>query len=233
MDALYFFSLHTSHTLPTASCKKEYRCYLCSFTCTHCTHRTLYPHQSKPPTMTGIYVSIIFTCTHRTHRTLYPQLLERKNMDDLYFSGLHTLHTLPTASCKKKYGCSLFFWPAHIAHTTHSILQEKIWMLPIIFTCTHCTHRTLYPQLLERKNMDALYFFRLHTLHTPHTPHQTKPPTMTGIHVSIIFTCTHRTHSTLYPHLIERKNMDALYFLTCTHRETHIYIYIYIYRHIH
>merc|ERR1712081_2047 len=65
------------------------------FTCTHCTHRTLYPHQTKPPTMTGIYVSIIFTCTHCTHRTLYPQLLERKNMDALYFFGLHTSHTLP------------------------------------------------------------------------------------------------------------------------------------------
>merc|ERR1711942_313524 len=115
--------------------------------------------------MTGIYVCIIFTCTHRTHRTLYPQLLE-----------------------KKKYGCCLFFGPAHIAHTTHSILQEKIWMLPIIFTCTHCT---------------------------PY-PHQSKPTTMTGIYVSIIFTCTHRTHRTLYPQLLQRKNMDALYFF-CLH----------------
>merc|ERR1711954_40877 len=82
-----------------------------------------------------------------------------------------------------------FFWPEHIAHTTHSILQEKIWMLPTIFTCTHCTHRTLHP-------------------------HQSKPPTMTGLYVSIIFTCTHRTHCTLYPQLLERKNMDALYFFS-------------------
>merc|ERR1712082_31936 len=80
----------------------------------------------------------------------------------------------------------LFLWPAHIAHTSHRILQEKIWMLPIIFTCTHCTHHTLYP-------------------------HQTKPPTMTGIYVSIIFTCTHRTHRTHYPQHLARKNMDATY----------------------
>merc|ERR1712243_509376 len=120
----------TLHTLPTASCKKKYGCYLLfspahiahtahathSFlkekiwmlsiilACTHRTHRTRYPHQSKSPGMTGLYVSIIFTCTHRTHCTPYPHLLERKNMDALYFSGLHTSHTLPTASCKKKYG---------------------------------------------------------------------------------------------------------------------------------
>merc|ERR1712081_8343 len=140
MDALYFFGLHTSHTLPTASCKKKYGCYLL-FSPAHithtthrilqekiwmlpiiftCTHRTLYPHQSKPSTMTGLYVSIIFTCTHRTHRTLYPQLLERKNMDALYFFSLHTLHTLPTASCKKKYGCYLLYSPAHTEHTAHS-----------------------------------------------------------------------------------------------------------------
>merc|ERR1711954_48639 len=78
---LYFFGLHTSHTLPTESCKK--------------------------------------------------------NMDATYYFHLHTPHTphtLPTASLKKKYGCSLFFWLAHITHTTHSILQEKTWMLPIIFT---------------------------------------------------------------------------------------------------
>merc|ERR1711954_22706 len=143
MDSL-FFCLHTSHTLPTESCKKKYGCsqfiwpariahtthsilqekiwmlpiiFTCTH-CTHCTHRTRYPHQSKPPTMTGLYVSIIFTCTHRTHRTLYPQLLERKNMDALYFLGLHTSHTLPTASCKKKYGCYLLFSPAHTAHPT-------------------------------------------------------------------------------------------------------------------
>merc|ERR1712081_83288 len=100
-----------------------------------------------------------------------------------------------------------------IAHTTQSILQEKIWMLPIIFTCTHCTH---YPQNLARKNMDATYYFHLHTLHTPHTlptsVQTTHYDTMTGIYVSIIFTCTHRTHRTLYPQLLERKNMDALYF---------------------
>merc|ERR1712081_111284 len=83
-----------------------------------CTHGTLYPHQSKPPTMTGIYVSIIFTCTHCTHLTLYPQLLER-----------------------------------------------KIWMLFIFLACTHRTH---YPQHLARKNMDAAYYFHLHTLHTQH-----------------------------------------------------------------
>merc|ERR1711954_26065 len=135
------------------------------FTCTHC---TLYPHQSKPPSMTGLYVSIIFTCTHRTHHTPYPRLLERKNMDALYFSGLHTSHTLPTASCKKKYGCYLLFSPAHTAYTTHSTYISPNPTLTgiyvsIIFTCTHCT---LYPQLLERKNMDALYFFGLHTSHT-------------------------------------------------------------------
>merc|ERR1712081_82504 len=72
------------------------------------------------PTMTGIYVSISFTCTHRTHSTLYPQLLERKNMDALYYFGLHTSHTLPTASCKKKYGCYLLFSPAHTHTHTHT-----------------------------------------------------------------------------------------------------------------
>merc|ERR1711954_348527 len=87
------------------------------FTCTHCTP---YPHQSKPTTMTGIYVCIIFTCTHRTHRTLFPQLLERKNMNALYFFRLHTLHTLPTKSCKKKYGCYLLFSPAHTHTHTHT-----------------------------------------------------------------------------------------------------------------
>merc|ERR1712112_598142 len=146
--------------------------------------------------MTGIYVSVISTCTHCTHRTLYPQLLERKIMDSLYYFGLHTSHTLPTASCEKKYGCYLLFSPAHTAHTahsthispnhplgqeymcllfspahiahtahsTHSFLKEKIWMLSIFLACTHRTH---YPQHLARKNMDATYYFHLHTLHTP------------------------------------------------------------------
>merc|ERR1712114_87430 len=102
----------------------------------------------------------------------------------LLFSPAHIAHTAHSTHSflKEKIWMLSFFWPAHIAHTTHRILQEKIWMLPIIFTCTHCTHRTLYP-------------------------HQTKPPTMTGIYVSIIFTCTHRT---LYPQLLERKNKDAL-----------------------
>merc|ERR1712112_722102 len=120
----------------------------------------------------------IFTCTRCTP---YPQLLERKNMDALYFLGLHTLHTLPTASCNKKYGCylsfspahtahsthispnhplrqeymCLLFSPAHIAHTahsTHSYLKEKIWMLSIFRACTYRTH---YPQHLAGKNTDA------------------------------------------------------------------------------
>merc|ERR1711954_473289 len=122
MDALYYFGLHTSHTLPTASCKKKIWMLPIIF---HCTHRTRYPHQSKPPGMTGLYVSIIFTCTHRTHRTPYPHLFERKNMDALYFSGLHTSHTLPTASCKKKYGCYLLFSPAHteLPHTLPTLVQ--------------------------------------------------------------------------------------------------------------
>merc|ERR1712114_131197 len=80
-----------------------------------------------------------------------------------------TWHTLPTASCKKKYGCYLLFSPAHTAHTAHSILsflKEKIWMLSIFLACTHRTH---YSQHLARRNMDATYYFHLHTLHTLHT----------------------------------------------------------------
>merc|ERR1712081_164903 len=70
--------------------------------------------------MTGIHVSIIFTCTHCTHSTLYPQLIERKKYGCSLFFGLHTLHTLPTESCKKKYGCYLLFSPALTAQTAHS-----------------------------------------------------------------------------------------------------------------
>merc|ERR1712081_122393 len=57
-------------------------------------------------------------------------------------------------------------------------------MLPISFTCTHCTHRTPYPQLLERKNMDALYFSGLHTLHTLPTPHTLPTSVKTTHYVS-------------------------------------------------
>merc|ERR1712112_586241 len=94
----------------------------------------------------------------------------------------------------------------------------------IIFTCTHRTHRTLYPQLLERKNMDALYFFGLqtsHTLptssckkkyrcylcfspaHTAHTAHSTHSFLKEKIWMlSIFFACT---HCTKYPQHLARK----------------------------
>merc|ERR1711954_221353 len=102
---------------------------------------------------------------------------------------------VPTASCKKKYGCYLLFSPAHTEHTAHSthirpnhpLRQEYMCLLfspaHIAHTTnsTHsflkekiwmlsiflaCTHRTHYPQNLARKNMDTTYYFHLHTLHT-------------------------------------------------------------------
>merc|ERR1712112_691963 len=118
------------------------------FTCTHCTHRTLHPHQSKQPTMTGLYVSIIFTCTHRTHRTLYPQLLERKNMDALYFFGLHTSHTLPTASCKKNMDATYYFH-LHTLHTPHTLPTS--------------VQTTQYDRII------CVYYFHLHTHTHTHT----------------------------------------------------------------
>merc|ERR1711954_18202 len=105
---------------------------------------------TNPPTMTGIYVSIIFTFTHCTHRTLYPQLLERKNMDALYFFGLHTSHTLPTESCKKKCGCyATYYFHLHTLHTLHTLPTSD---------------QTNYYD----RNI-CVYYFHLHTSHTPHT----------------------------------------------------------------
>merc|ERR1712112_621054 len=146
------------------------------FTCTHCTHRTLCPHQTKPPTMTGIYVSIIFTCTHCTHRTLYPQLLERKNKDALNLFGLHTSHTLPTASCKK-----------------------KIWMLPIIFTCTHCTHRTLHPHQSKQPTMTGLYVSIIFTC--THRTHCTLHLARKYIDATYVFSPAHTAHTPNSTHI--------------------------------
>merc|ERR1711954_532334 len=88
-----------------------------------CTYRTLYPHQTKPPTMTGIYVSIIFTCTHCTDRTLYPQLLEGKNIDATYYFHLHTLHTLPTSVQTTHYDRNIcvYYFHLHTSHTPHTL----------------------------------------------------------------------------------------------------------------
>merc|ERR1711954_465836 len=100
----------------------------------------------------------------------------------------------------------LLFSPAHIAHTahpTHSFLKEKIWMLSIFLACTHCTH---YPQHLARKNIDAIYYFHLHTLHT----------------LPISVQTTHYD-----------RNICVYYFHLHTHTHTHTHIHTYTHTHIH
>merc|ERR1712081_27521 len=83
-------------------------------------------------------------------------------------------------------------------------------------THTHRTHRTLYPQLLDRKNMDALYFFGLHTWHTLHTLHTLPTSVQTTKYDRIICVYYFHLHTSHTPHTLptpSRKKKYGCYLL--------------------